>query len=49
MRQHKAAIAASVQVGMDDASVLRRKGDVLLRHGETGQKESGQEQSENVH
>jgi hypothetical protein len=49
MRQHEAAIAASVHVGVDDASVLSRKGDVLLRYGETGQKESGQEQSENAH
>jgi hypothetical protein len=49
MRQHEAAIASSVPVGMDDASVLSRKGDVLLRHAKTGQKESGQEQSENVH
>jgi hypothetical protein len=35
-----AAFAFSVDVGVDDAFVLSRKGDVLLRHSESRKKES---------
>ncbi len=49
MREHDTAFALSVQIGVDDAPVLSWKRNVLLRHGKSGQEQSGQEQSENVH
>jgi len=36
--QHDATFACSAEIGGDDASVLSRKRDVLLRRDERGQK-----------
>ena len=50
VRQHDAALAFSVGICVDDASVLSWKGDVLLRHGKPRQKkESRKERSEGEH
>src|SRR5467141_695149 len=49
MRQHHAALALPVDIRVDDASVLSRKGDVLLRRGKPRQKESRKERSEGEH
>ena len=49
MRQHHAALAFSVDICVDDTSVLSWKGDVLLRRGKPRQKESRKERSEGEH
>src|SRR5260370_30078988 len=49
VRQHHAALAFSVDICVDDASVLSCKGDVLLCHGIPRQKENRKERSEGEH
>jgi hypothetical protein len=47
MRKHDGALAFSVQIGVDDASILSWKRDMLLHHGNTGQKASGRNNLKN--
>jgi len=47
--QHDAVVAFSVDVSVDEPSVLGRKGDALLRRGEPRQKETCQDRSKGEH
>ena len=49
MRQHDAAIAFAVKIGVDAATILGGKGNVLLRGSRRREQETDQNHSKNSH